>query len=171
LLAADAIRMLEEDTPDRRPTMDMLRREAPIRALTAALREARRPLTRHLLCDLLGFRMARSAIPELLDALGDSDRGVRCAAADAVGKAFGYPRRPPRPRLVAIALPVLLQQWDAESTPEVRSVLATSLGLIGDASACSRLERALNDPDKRVRDGARWALDRLKKPRHSSDAE
>ncbi|WP_370518217.1 HEAT repeat domain-containing protein [Micromonospora sp. AMSO31t] len=154
--------MLECETADRRPVVDRLRRQAPVRVLAQALRVAERPLTRQLLCDLLGFRAARSALPELLEALEDDNRAVRGSAGDAITKALGYGRmQPPPGRLIRRILPALLTYWEREPTPHVRSVLATALGVAGDTSVQPLLRAALGDPHEQVRLAAEWSLGRL----------
>lgn len=163
LSSASVIRLLEEEADDRRPVMDQLRRNAPIPVLVDALQEARQTSTRHLLCDLLGFRAARSAIPALLDVLNDSDRGLRASAVDAIGKAFGYGGNTLPARQVDVALPILVTLWHEEPTPQVRSVLAITLGLIGDKSVEPMLRAALDDPAAQVRFGAQRGLEHLQR--------
>jgi len=156
------IHMLERETADRRPVVDRLRRQAPVRVLAQALRAAEHPLTRQLLCDLIGFRAARSALPELLKALEDDDRGVRASAADAIAKALGYGGVRPAPdRLIRRILPALLTHWEREPTPQVRSVLATTFAFVGDTSVQPLLQAALDDPHEQVRLAAEWSLGRL----------
>ncbi|WP_413644196.1 HEAT repeat domain-containing protein [Micromonospora sp. RTP1Z1] len=154
--------MLERETDDRRPVVDRLRRQASVRVLTQALRVAERPLTRHLLCDLIGFRAGRSALTELLEALEDDDRGVRASAADAITKALAYGGVQPIPdRLIRRILPTLLRHWEGEPTPQGRSGLAYALGGLGDPSVIPLLQAALDDPHEQVRRAAEWALGRL----------
>ena len=163
LTSPDVIHLLERETEDRRPIVDQLRRYVPIRVLAQALRDAERPLTRQLLCDLIGFRAARSAIPELLEALQDHNRSVRASAADAIAKAVGYGGVQPVPdRLIRRVLPTLLRHWETELTPQVRSVLATALGLLGDTSVQPLLQEALGDPHEQVRLAAEWSLGKLR---------
>ncbi|WP_431931026.1 HEAT repeat domain-containing protein [Micromonospora sp. RP3T] len=162
LTAADIIFALEREVPDRRPIIDGIRRRAPVRVLAAALRVSERPLTRQLLCDLIGLRAARSALPELLGALDDHHRGVRASAADAIAKALAYGgTQPASPSLARRVLPALLAHWESEPTPQVRSVLATALGSVGDTSVRPLLQAALDDPHEEVRLAAEWSLGRL----------
>ncbi|MBC6456950.1 HEAT repeat domain-containing protein [Actinomadura sp. HBU206391] len=152
---------LEEETPDRRPLMWRLEREAPAPALVGALERARRPLTRQLLCDLLGFRLVRSAVPALADALDDPVVGVRASAADALGKIVGYGSRPAPAGLVDAASAAMRDRWAVEESAAVRGVLAFSLALTGDPSVRPVLESALDDPEEQVRSAAESGLARL----------
>ncbi|MET8907617.1 HEAT repeat domain-containing protein [Micromonospora sp. NPDC004551] len=162
LTPADVVNALERETPDRRAVVDELRRQAPVRVLAAALKASERPLTRQLLCDLIGFRAARSALPELLEALDDHHRGVRASAADAIAKALAYGgAQPPSSSLTRRVLPTLLAHWEKESTPQVRSILATALASVGDTSVQPLLQAALGDPHEQVRLAAEWSLGRL----------
>jgi HEAT repeat protein len=161
LTAETIVGALEEETPDRRPLMWRLEREAPAAALIGALEQADRPLTRQLLCDLLGFRLVRSAVPVLSGALDDPAVGVRASAADALGKILGYGPRPAPAGLVGEASAAMRDRWAVEESAAVRGVLAASLALTGDPSVRLLLERALDDPEEQVRSAAEWALARL----------
>ncbi|HTM44322.1 MAG TPA: HEAT repeat domain-containing protein [Polyangiaceae bacterium] len=89
----------------------------------------------------------------LLDRLNDASSTVRVRAAQIVGQL----------RFVA-AVPALIALLDAgnEGSAEVRSAAAAALGFIGDASARAAVQMAsTSDPDRFVRNAARFALRRL----------
>lgn len=135
-----------------------IERETPMRYLIGALRIARTPAARRSLLDLLGFRMARSAIPDIIGFLDDPNRKVRAAAADALGKAFGYPDRPPPPDRMRDGLTALLRRWDLETRDGIRATVLRGLALVGDPSVRPLLVAAQNDPNEMVRGQAHWGL-------------
>ena len=92
------------------------------------------------------------AVPLLIQALGDSDRAVRCAAAEALGK-LGDPQ----------AVPPLIQAL-GDSDWDVRCAAAEALGAIGDPQAVPALIQALGDDWYDVRRAAAWALGDLGDP-------
>ncbi|MGH3319766.1 MAG: HEAT repeat domain-containing protein [Streptosporangiaceae bacterium] len=153
---------LEEETTDGPARMRRLERRATVANTVVALRTASTPFTRMLLCDLLGNKRARSAIPALIEALDDTDRRVRASAADALGKAFGYVDRPaPRAR-VDEALRALRTRWELEDDDDVRSTLTQTLALVSDSPAVVPLLRAaLVHREEKVRRQAQWGLDYL----------
>jgi HEAT repeat protein len=91
------------------------------------------------------------AVPPLIQALGDSDRDVRCAAAEALVK-IGTPAVPP------------LIQALGDRSENVRAAAAEALGAIGDPQAVPPLIQALGDSDWDVRCAAAWALGKLGDP-------
>jgi HEAT repeat protein len=154
---------LERSTPDRRPVMRMLEREADPRVLAEALATAEHPFTRQLLCDMLGNIRAGVAVDVLLGVLSDDDVEVRAAAADAIGKVFGYTQTPPPAEVRSAAREALLNMWEHEESGSVRSTLTQTLALLGDPSVRAILERALDDSDERVRRQASWGLEYLRR--------
>jgi len=92
------------------------------------------------------------AVPALIQALGDSDRDVRRAAAEALGD-LGDPQ----------AVPALIQalrdDWEA-----VRRAAAEALGKLGDPQAIPPLIQALGDYWYDVRFAAAEALGKLGDP-------
>jgi len=124
------------------------------------------------------------AVPALIQALGDSDRNVRRAAAAALGaigdphavpaliKALGdrdlYVRRAAAGALGAIgdpqAVPALIQAL-GDSYSDVRRVAAGALGELGDPKAVPALIKALGDWDPYVRRAAAEALGKLGDPK------
>lgn len=140
---------------------DRLVRDEPLGTVIAALRTARDPVSRQVLCDVLGDRKEEDSIPALLERLDDPAVGVRSSAADALGKVFGYVDVPPPPARRREALEALLVRWEVEESDDVRSTLAQTLALLGDPSVRPLLEAAADHPDRRVRGQARWGLDHL----------
>ena len=99
----------------------------------------------------LAERGDESTLPDLLDALRDSDNDVREAAGAAVV------------HLGAAAIPGLLETLRADSI-EARTVAARSLGRIGDSAAVEGLVAALDDVSAWVRCPAAEALGRIGDP-------
>jgi HEAT repeat protein len=157
--------LLAEPVPEGAEDLDLFDRllaDAPSQSLIGALRRATDPDDRRMLCDLLGFRASKAAVPVLIECLADPVSGVRGSAADALGKAFGYVAGPPPPaRRKKEALDALLARWRVEESAGVRSTIAQTLGLVGDPSVRPLLEEARGDADPRVRRQAEWALDYL----------
>jgi len=84
--AKEIIQLLETPTPDRRPTVRQITEEAAIPRLIVAVQEATTPLTRQLLCDILGTRGDKQAVSVLINALQENVSKVRSSAADALAK-------------------------------------------------------------------------------------
>jgi HEAT repeat protein len=140
---------------------DHLVRDESLSTVIAALRAARDPVSRQVLCDVLGDRKEEPSIPALLERLDDPAPGVRSAAADALGKVFGYVDVPPPAARRREVLDALLVRWEVEGSDDVRSTLAQTLALLGDPSVRPLLEAAADHPDHKVRGQARWGLDHL----------
>lgn len=94
----------------------------------------------------------RSAVPALIAALGDSEKGVRREAAKALGLIKDD-------RAVAALLNAL-----SDSDGNVRLYAAYALGEIKDARAAGPLVSLLRDPEWTVRDQAAWALREIRDP-------
>jgi HEAT repeat protein len=94
----------------------------------------------------LGALDASEAVPALVEALKDSEAGVREQAAWALG-AIGD-RRGVDGLIGALG----------DSAPGVRRQAAWALGAIGDRRAVNALTKALKDTDAGVRRQAAWAL-------------
>jgi len=145
--AQDIVRLLGEPTDDRRPLTVKLQREAPVRELISALRISDTELSRRILCDILGARRARTAIPALVECLDSPSPSIKDDAAEALGK-IGSPR----------AGPALLSHFVVDP----RLWFAVALGAIGYRPAIPYLIEALENPNAMVRGGAAWALEELK---------
>lgn len=160
--ARQVIADLEVPSADRRPVIRRLVAEAPIAVLLEALDIADNEMTRVLLVDMLGRRRDPASLSSLLGMLTENSVAVRAASADAIGKIFGYVQDPPlheRGRVRA----ALVDAWDREGAPEVRSTLAQSLALLGDLRILPLLEAAQHDKDPRVRRQAEWGSEYLKR--------
>ena len=94
----------------------------------------------------LGALKDSEAVPALIDALKDTDAGVREQVAWALG-AIGDRR----------AVDGLVNAL-SDSAPGVRKQAAWALGAIGDRRAVASLTKALKDGDAGVRKQAAWAL-------------
>lgn len=123
-------------------------------AIVKDLHEASHPSQRVRAAELLGQLGDRRATKPLIEALDDSDRGVRRAAALALGQLQDHQ-----------AVPPLLKVLQTSSDPSVRGAAAFALGLIEDRRAVEPLINSLKDPDASVRISSAMALGRLGDPR------
>ncbi len=145
------VALLELPTEDRRPTGRHIQARAAADEIIAALTLATTPLTRVILCQILGNRHVAEAVPVLIAALGDAESGVRSAAADSLAK-IGDPQ----------AGPALLAHFHRESVVGVCHMLAAALGACQYAPAIPALVRALADPNATLRGCAAWSLGALR---------
>jgi HEAT repeat protein len=148
----DIIAKLEEATENRRPLIRRLIADERDRNIVAAL--ALRPTSRHtrqILCDILGFKKARGAVAVLVTNLHDTDDGVRCSAADALGKI----------RDPAAGQPLFEQYQQELPASVVRGMLLSAMGASYYRPATPTLIAALEDPDSAVRLCAAWGLGEL----------
>ena len=132
-------------------------KEASIKETLLALHQADTPLQRIVLCDILGERGSKSAVPTLIDYLDDPLPKIQKAAAEALGK-IGDPR----------AGETLFAHFEQDEVEElVRLNLALGLGGVQYRPAIPALIQALSSDDKRLRSCAAWSLGRL----HAKEAE
>ena len=113
------------------------------------------------------------AVPALIQALGDSDRDVRRAAAtrarlraNSQGDSGWDVRRAAAEALVKIGTPAVspLIQALGDRSENVRAAAAWALGDLGDPQAIPALIQALGDQSENVRWAAAWALGDLGDP-------
>lgn len=147
----EIIQLLEEPTENGIPIKKKITAEAAIEDLIAAMHEPIAPLTRQILCDIVGDRRAAQALPELLDALKDPSPNVRSAAADALSNVGD-----------SQAGPALLERYRAEEDKDVRVMLAVALGAVHYRPAIPDLVQALDDPYDTLQVEAAWSLGELK---------
>lgn len=97
--------------------------------------------------------LTEPAVPALIDALHDSDAGVRKAAAEALGKVDPD---------VKVAVPALISALK-DKAPPVRQATASALGQIGpDAKdAVPALRETQQDSDRTVSRAAGMAIQRI----------
>jgi HEAT repeat protein len=146
--ADEILQLLEEPTEDRRPLKHKLRREASVKELVKALWNSKTILTSRILCDILGARRAKTAIPALLNCLNQPDPDLKNDAAEAIGK-IGSPK----------AGEELLDHFILEP----RGWYAIALGAIGYSPAIPYLIKGLsNASDWLIRGGSAWALGELR---------
>ncbi|MEO8972148.1 MAG: HEAT repeat domain-containing protein [Ktedonobacteraceae bacterium] len=149
--AYEIVHLLEEPTANRAQGKAKIINDAPIEEIITAMRQSTQPLTKQILCEVLGRRHAIQALPELLHALKDSSPGIRSEAADALA-AIGSPQ----------AGPALLEGYRAEEDRDVRVMLAIALGAVHFAPAIPDLIQALDDPYDTLQVEAAWSLGELK---------
>jgi HEAT repeat protein len=147
LHAKEIVNILEAPTDDRRPLTHKLKRYAAIKELVVALQISQTELTRRILCNILGARRAKSAIPVLLECLDDPSPSVKDDAAEALGKIGSIK-----------AGEALLNHF--ESNPRIWFAIA--LGAIGYRAAIPALINGLSSSSAKVRGGSAWSLGELK---------
>jgi HEAT repeat protein len=145
LKALDIIQLLE--TPSTTFPQLRWRKQASVKELRRALELCSKAHTRQVLCDVLGFRHAKSAVPLLLQCLEDSASGVRSSAADALGK-IGDLR----------AGAALMHHFQQETELPVRRTLACALGAVGCKPAIPLLIDCLRHGDVGLRGCSAWSL-------------
>lgn len=145
LKAQDIIQLLE--SPSMTFAQLHLRKHASVKELCRALEFCSKAHTRQVLCDVLGFRHAKSAVPLLVQCLEDSASGVRSSAADALGK-IGDLR----------AGAALMNHFQQETELPVRRTLACALGAVGCKPAIPLLIDCLRGSDLSLRGCAAWSL-------------
>lgn len=157
---------------------------ASIKVLLVALEDALKTCeegTVVALCEILGWRRARSATPLLCPLLRSDSRSLRALVADSLGKIGGkragecvlqaLPFETDtmvRPCLILAlgdmkhfpAVPFLLDAL-TEDNAQVRAFAAFGLGYLEERAAVTRLTAALGDSDARVRANAARALKKL----------
>jgi HEAT repeat protein len=149
--AKEIIRLLEAPVDNRIPIKRQVYRDASIKEIIIALKESTLELTRMILCDILGERRAKTAIPDLLSCLDDQSPRVRSAAADALSK-IGDAR----------AGELLMNYVIKEADIEVRRMYMVALGAVGYRYAIPVLIKALSDIDSSIRGSAAWSLGALR---------
>jgi HEAT repeat protein len=96
--------------------------------------------------ELLGLRISPWLIKALEDALRDTSKYVRAAAAQALGEVGGKAQK------TALLLAVSDPEWN------VRAAVIQALGALGQDAPVETLVNALADEDETVRETAVWAL-------------
>ena len=128
-----------------------LQAHTTIRTLILSLQECPHPHACRILCELLGQRRARTAIPSLLACLTHTDNGVRYEAADALAKIHQ-----------PATGPVLAQHLSSESDVHVQAMLLLAIGAVGYSPAIPRLIDTLSASDAGLRGSAAWSLGALR---------
>jgi HEAT repeat protein len=144
------IQLLEEPMDDRRQIKKEIEDKASIEDLQNALRFAKKPITKQILCELLGNRQNDSAIPILLNVLQDETASVRAAAADAISKI----------RCVIAGKP-LMDQLVIENDKGAKQMIILALGAVGYSPAIPKLIECLSDSNGTLRGCAAWSLGTL----------
>jgi len=127
-----------------------LERRARVVDLLAALRLAQNAFTRALLCEILGRRKAKSAVPDLIASLNDQDAYLRSEAAQALAKIGA-----------SSAGPALVSQMAIEPDGGVRQMFIIALGAIDYHDAEPLFIPMLADSDPMIRGVAAWSLGAL----------
>lgn len=147
--AQEIIRLLEEPTNDRRPIKHKILDEAPIEELITAMHESKTVLTYKILCEILGKRKATQAVPSLIEALHNTNDGVRSEAAEALAHIESIE-----------AGEDLLNQYLQEASEDTKEWEVIALGAVGYRPAIPHLIQALQV--NRLRRYAALALGELK---------
>ncbi|HEY2043944.1 MAG TPA: HEAT repeat domain-containing protein [Jatrophihabitans sp.] len=158
---AQILSTLESPATDRRPVLREIADGASVYAVIETLGMTEVPFTRRLLFDVLGEIRSPQSVQSIVLGLSDLNESVRIAAADALGKIFGYTNTPPTDDLRSIALGAVVSLWTTEQSPAVLSTLAQTMALLGDPAVKPLLQGALGATDRRVRRQAEWGLAHL----------
>jgi len=120
--------------------------------LIEALSIADTDLLRQIICEILGTKKAKTAVPSLVALLNDSSPGVRDEAADALSK-IGDVR----------AGSALMRQLDVETDPGIKRTIIVALGSVKCKPSIPILMNVLQDTtDGSMRGSAAWSLGYLK---------
>jgi HEAT repeat protein len=129
----------------------MLRKEAHVKELVAALGKSKTPLVTNIICDILGDRHSKTAVPALISALKNGSPHVRASAADALAK-IGDSK----------AGAALYDEFISEEVIGVQHMLALALGAVCYGPAIPLLVQALQHADEVLRGCAAWSLGTLR---------
>lgn len=128
-----------------------LLREATIESLLEALSKYDEVSIRAIICDVLGQKRARGAVPILISLLDDDCSNIRSVAAESLAK-IGDVK----------AGPFLLERFAKEQELGVKRMYTAALGAVMYLPAVATLVQALLDADSSLRGSAAWSLGRLK---------
>lgn len=147
--AQEIIRLLEEPTDNRSLIKQKIANEAPTEELIAAMHNPKTPLTYAILCELLGNRKDKRAVPELISALHDADANIRNEASQALAK-IGDPQTGE----------ALMVQYLAEDDEDIKDWHIIALGSVGYRPAILHLIQDLDV--ETLRPHAVWSLGELR---------
>ncbi|MBE9129646.1 MULTISPECIES: HEAT repeat domain-containing protein [unclassified Coleofasciculus] len=131
---------------------EWLRYEVDSNALVKALKEAPTDHARIILCDVLGWRHEKRAVPIIINMLENDSFKVRSSAADALAK-IGDPTSG-NALLHRLELP--------EPKISVRRMLLAALGAVDCQEAIPLLIEYLQNPDPSQRGSAAWSLGEMR---------
>lgn len=158
--AAQIIAALTEPVGDRRTMMRQMSSTCRAASVAGAIQSSGEPETQVLLANVLGEMRSADGIDSLLICLRATSSSLRAAAADALGKVFGYVPDPPASRRSGVCEALKAQVLE-EGAPSAKSTMMQTLALVECPGAGDVLRGALNDPDARVRGQAKWGLEFL----------
>jgi HEAT repeat protein len=131
------------------PDVDKLRDRRDVEGLIKALSHQKQADVRRKAAEALGRIGDTAGVPALIEALDDTDKGVRLIAAYWLGN-IGHPT----------AVPALMEAL-VDTSRGVRTYAAVALGMIGDPAAVPALSKALHDSDEEVRLEATKSLGKI----------
>jgi len=122
-------------------------------------------LVKEAVLDLFRDLHDPSGIPLLIDGISSTTVDNRCAAADALGKVFGYVHCPPKGRPLELAFAAVMEQLAVETVSGAKSRMMWTLAMFGESAALPILSRAQISLDHYVarqgREGERYLLRRF----------
>lgn len=122
-------------------------KEASIKSLIEALKTSEDDSIRAVICRILGWRKAMSAIPAMAECLDSDSEYLRHEAADALGDILSSKAGEP-----------LLERFKIEKSVMVKTTLALSLGACRYKPAAKYLKECLTHPDDKLRGFSALAL-------------
>jgi len=149
LTAAQIIELIE--APHETSIVPFIRAHASIKEIRTALKTASSSHLRQVLCDILGYRQAKSGVSLLIEALDDPDMRVRCSAAESLGK-IGESRAG-----AALFARLLVATELAEMTS-----LIVALGAVHHQPAIPLLINYIGADHENLRGCAAWSLGELR---------
>lgn len=120
----EILSLLKYDAQQGLQKRERVRKGARIKELITALQTTTDPYVRRMLCDMMGDRWAKTAVPSLIECLNDPSADVRYSAADAL-EDIGSPA----------ASESMLFHFMHEKDASVRGMLAEGFRC-GSAQAC-----------------------------------
>lgn len=124
-----------------------IEKEASIKSLIEALKTSDDNRIRGIICRILGWRTAISAIPAMAECLDSDSESLRSEAADALGGMKSFKAGQP-----------LLKRFKIEESVMVKTTLALSLGTCRYKPAAKYLSECLTHPDYKLREFSAMAL-------------
>lgn len=124
-----------------------VKKEASVKSLIEALKISEDDFIRAVICEILGWRYAVSAIPAMTECLNSDSESLRSEAADALGDTLSFKAGEP-----------LLKRFKIEESVMVKTTIALSLGACRYEPSAKYMRECLTHPDDKLRGFSVYAL-------------